>query len=76
LEEFYINAGLKVRRKGRWVALPHYYQQNLHAGRSYADKNWHWLCIRPNWTKADNLMTFLKQIELFLKFPFDDNLVQ
>ena len=72
LEEFYLNAGLKVKRNKAYVDLPHYYQSNVHNGRSYLDKKWQWLCINTSWDQNDNLLTFLKQIELFLKFPFEE----
>ena len=75
LEEFYLNKGLKIYQNGKWNNLPHYYHDNISKGHSYYDKNWQWLCIHPNWDKGDNLLTFLKQVELFLKYPFKESLI-
>jgi len=74
LEEFYLNKGLKVKKAGKYTGLPHYYEANVHKGNSYFDKNWQWLCILPEWSEGDNLLTFLKQVELFLKYPFTNSL--
>jgi Prokaryotic E2 family E len=74
LEEFYLNKGIKVKQYGHYTDLPHYFEGNVHKGHSYIDKNWQWLCINPEWSKGDNLLTFLKQVELFLKFPFDETI--
>jgi hypothetical protein len=75
LEEFYLNKGLQVRNGRRWTDLPHYFSSNIHKGISYESKNWHWLCIKSlQWSRGDNLLTFLKQVELFLKEPFEDSL--
>jgi len=75
LEEFYVDSGLKIKHNGRWRDLPHYYRKNIYKGHSYYEKGWQWLCIHPEWSEGDNLLTFLKQVELFLKYPFDESLI-
>lgn len=74
LSEFYLNKSLKIRKGNDWKDLPHYYTKNMHTGNSYLEKGWQWLCILPDWSSGDNLISFLKQVELFLKYPFANNL--
>jgi len=71
LEEFYLNKDLKVKKNTSYSSLPHYYRDNIKKGHSYLSKNWQWLCIHPHWEKGDSLLSFLKQIEIFLKWPFE-----
>jgi hypothetical protein len=74
IEEFYVNKNLKVKQGRTYVDLPHYYNDNLHKGVSYSEKNWQWLCINPQKAKGDGLVTFFRQVEIFLEFPFDEML--
>lgn len=74
LEEFYLDQGLRVKQNGSYVSLPHYFEDNVHKGTSLADKNWHWLCIKPDSEQNDGIMMFLKQVYLFLEFPFETSM--
>jgi len=72
LEEFYVDAGLRYSKDGKWVEIPHVFDDPSHFGNKYAGKGWRWLCIHPSWTPDDNILTFLAQVYIFLDNPFSE----
>ncbi len=70
LGEFYVNPALRIDRDGRWQKIPHVFDDPGSSFNKYSKKGWRWLCIHPEWQAGDNILTFLKQIEFFLKDPW------
>lgn len=69
LEEFYMDKGLKAKTRNGWKSIPHYYTNN--DLNKFSASGWGWYCIHPkNWQKTDNILTFLKLIDLMLQNPF------
>jgi hypothetical protein len=73
-KELYVDPALRVWHEGSWQEIPHYFDG---AGR-YAptpeirSRNWRYLCLHmAGWRPGDNILTFLKQVELFLADPFN-----
>ena len=73
LEEFYLDPGLRVRKKGKWVEIPHVFDDPSSSFNKFSQEGWRWFCIHPVWEEDDNLLTFLKRVELFLNDPFSFN---
>lgn len=78
--DFFVPRGLKTRRKGSWVDLPHYfdrypYQDLLRSGlvSELQRQSWSYVCVHPeHWAPSDNITTFLTQVYTFLSSPFTD----
>ncbi|MBI2525332.1 MAG: hypothetical protein HYV93_05055 [Candidatus Rokubacteria bacterium] len=73
-KELYVDPALRVWHAGAWREIPHYFDE----ARRYAptptvrSRNWRYLCLHMDgWRPADNILTFLKQVELFLSDPFN-----
>ena len=72
LQEFYIDKGLRVNTKTGWKTIPHYYQDD--GLNKYSADGWSWFCLHPrSWKKTDNILTFLKLIDLMLQNPYKWN---
>jgi len=70
LEDFYVRKGLLYKGK----SLPHYFNTNVHKKKSFEADGWYWLCIKPDTKSPNNFLMFIKQVELFLKYPFNERL--
>jgi len=71
LEEFYLYKYLRVNTRNGWKVIPHYYPEDYN---KYSKEGWGWYCIHPkSWKKTDNILTFLKLIDLMLQQPFKWN---
>ena len=73
LRELYVDPGLRVRREGKWVEIPHYFdrQDGYSPNRQMPSRNWRYLCLHnTQWKTTDSIFTFLQQVRLFLSAPF------
>lgn len=70
LEDFYVRKELLYKGK----SLPHYFKTNVYKKKSYEADGWYWLCIKPDSQYQNNLLMFIKQVELFIKYPFKERL--
>lgn len=72
--ELYVDPGLRFWRGGAWVEIPHYFddEKRFAPNPLVRARNWRYLCLHMKaWRPHENILTFLKQVELFLTNPFD-----
>lgn len=63
--EVYASRGLRVLRDGI-EKVPHHYYENGGSLNRFSQSGWAWLSFHPTWLPEDNLLTYLKQLELFM----------
>lgn len=70
--ELYVDPELRLLRGGRLLEIPHYFDGNGYAPTvDVRRKGWRYLCLHMDgWLRGDNVLTFLKQVEVFLSDPF------
>lgn len=71
IHEFYLDPKLRIIKNGTYLDIPHYYPTEIAPANRFARDGWRYFCLHYQWrTNEDNVLTFLKAVELFLQNPW------
>lgn len=75
LKDLFVDPGLKIRHKGRWREIPHYFPGMGSLAERFQEqygKNWRYMCLhQKRWDpKRDSLLGYINQVYTYLSDPF------